>query len=233
MTQLRCIVTFDRETPEEEILRIRKTADVFSCAIERGFFFPAQLSRPPEIESGRITSDGRLTMEVGLTVESFALEWLSVLEGMYEWLRINRGITLRLSYVYADGAPIRIPTERIEHILQKAVRPFSVSVPEFMGMGESFTLLLRFAYGLNENRREELEQGFTVWESLVRGGFPTEDGAPGDSTIGASSGFLVAPTVYRYFVEGMAADMACLDVLFNFFSAGGNRFGLVSAEVED
>jgi len=100
-------------------------------------------------------------------------------------------------------------------------------------MGESFTLLLRFAYGLNENRREELEQGFTVWESLVRGGFPTEDGAPGDSTIGANSGFLVAPTVYRYFVEGMAADMACLDVLFNFFSAGGNRFGLVSAEVED
>lgn len=232
MTELRCIVTFDRETPEEAVLRLREVADHYLSAIERGFFFPAQLSSPPEIMSGKMTSDGLLSMEICFSVESFSLEWLSVLDGMYQWLRSNRGIAVQLSYVYADGVPVRIPAARIEHSLQKSGCPFSVSMPEFIGMGESLTLLVRFAYGLHENAREELEQGLKVWESLVRGGFPTEDGAPGDSAIGASSGFLVAPTVYHYYVEGMAAGMVCFDVLFNFLSAGGNRFGLVSAEVE-
>lgn len=232
MTELRYVLTCDRETPEDELMRLREVADDFSRAIELGFFFPAHLPRPPEIVSGKITSDGRLSMEVGLPTESFSLEWLVILEGMYEWLHINRGIAVQLSSVYADGVPIRIPSACFERSVQKASRPFSLSIPEFMGMGEQFTLLLQFAYGLNEKARMELENGLKVWESLVRGGFPLEGGSLGESTIGATSGFLVAPSVYQYFVEGIAASMVCFDVLFNFFSSGGNRFGLVSLEVE-
>jgi hypothetical protein len=232
MTELRCVLKYGHEMPEDDIRLLHQVADDFSRAIELGFFFPATLARHADMEDGRMTSDGWLSMEVKLLTESFAPGWLAVLEGMYEWLRLNRGLTVSWSHVFEDGVPVRIAGESFEQLVQKAKRPFSVIMPESIGFGEQLTLVIEFANRLNENVRMELELGLKVWESLVRGGLPPEGLARGESTIGATSGFLVAPAVYRYFVEGSAAHVVSLDVLFNFLSAGGNRFGIVSVEVE-
>ncbi len=136
------------------------------------------------------------------------------------------------SHTVADGVPVRIDAVRFEQLVQQAKRPFSVSMPEFIGLGEQFTMLLQFAYPLNETQRNELELGLKVWESLVRGGLHPEGLTKGEATIGATSGFLVAPSLYQYFVEGIAAHMAVFDLLLNFLGAGGNRFGIVSLEIE-
>jgi hypothetical protein len=232
MTELRCVLKYGPEMPEEEIRLLQQVADDFSRAIELGFFFPATQPRHAAVEDGKMTSDGWMSMEISLQSESFSSGWLAVLEGMYEWLRLNRGLTVSWSHVLEDGVPVRIAAESFEQLAQKAKRPFSISMPEFIGFGEQITLLMQFAYPPNEKARDEFELGLKVWASLVLGGLPPEGQAKGGSCIGATSGFFVAPSVYQYFVEGIAAHMVSLDLLFNFLSAGGNRFGIISAEVE-
>lgn len=95
-------------------------------------------------------------------------------------------------------------------------------------------LLVRFVLGTRptEEEREDLLTGFSTWNALVCGGYPSPVDAPGDSGVGGPESRFTSPSVLQHTLDAWRADSACFNPLLNLAHAWRGSHPVLSVEVE-
>lgn len=206
---------------------VQRIADAFGRAFALGFFEPVALEAPilvqPHLPS-------RLEIELRATRCPPGL--LRVLWGMCEWGRQREGVLLEWLGVHYNGQPISIDSVSTPSFGPGRGPSFRLSRPQFVGFGDQLVVLVQFAQPPNDQQMELLQNGFETWKALLFGGLPPEGSRPGESEVGATTGFLIMPATYQWFVEGVAADSGCIDLLINFFERQASRLRVNAIDVE-
>jgi hypothetical protein len=63
--------------------------------------------------------------------------------------------------------------------------------------------------------RKQLLKPFKVWDELVNGGYPPEDGTSHHSAVGPSTTHFMDPCTIEHHLEGIVAHPACFELLIN------------------
>jgi hypothetical protein len=113
------------------------------------------------------------------------------------------------------------------HVLLEGLTPAGL---KSIDLREPFSLWIKLRSPADESRREWLSQGFDLWCDLLAGGLPPHGMTPGQSAVGAASGFLCEPSVFQFSCAGVSADSMAIDFLAEFFRQGWSWADIVSIE---
>lgn len=206
---------------------VRRVADDFARAFELGFFAPATLTAPVAL---RPLGPALIAIEIEAAECPPAV--LRILWGMCQWGRLREGLPLEWLGVRLNGVEVPLASMVLPPIRLNDHRAFRLARPAFVGFGEQMVVLAEFSRPPEEPHVELLEAGLRTWEAMMFGGFPPDGSLPGESAIGATSGHLIMPATYQWFVEGLAADSDCLDLLVKFFEVQSARLALRAVDIE-
>lgn len=205
---------------------VRTRAEHFGRAFALGFFAPATLAAPIAVRplSTRI--------EIDIQATCCPPGVLRILWGMCEWGRLIERLPLEWLGVSQDRVPLQLSATPLPPLGGSGEHTFRLERPAFIGFGEQVVLLAESAKPLDKKQVELLDAGFHTWAALMQGGFPPEGNAPGESGIGATSGHLIMPTTYQWFVESLAADMGGIDLLVKFLDVQAAPLALKTVGIE-
>jgi len=206
---------------------LRSIARDFGRALLLGFFGPGVPAVPVSVQPASST-----LVLVHVHADAFHPAALRILRGMCEWGRLARGLPLQwLGAAGQAGAAIS-SGDAPSALVSAAPMAFSLVRPPFVGFGEQVVVLLNLTAPADDAQIALIEAGFETWTALMQGGLPPEDCMPGESTVGAAQGMRIGSTTYQWFVEGVIAHEACIDLLANFLEAHSFDLRIGSVEIE-
>jgi len=214
-------------TFEQVLAYVQRVTDKFGRAFALGFFDPAVLEVPIIVKP---RPPNRLEIEIRASRCSPGL--LRVLWGMCEWGRKREGVPLEWLGVQYNGQSVILDSASMPSFGLGCEPSFRLSRPRFVSFGDQLVVLVHFTQPPNDEQVELLETGLETWKTLLVGGLPPKGSAPGESAVGATSGYMIAPATYQWFVEGIAADSDCIDLLLKFFEGQISRLGVNAVDVE-
>lgn len=212
----------------DEIIEFLQTrVRAFVRAFDLGFFGASRLPAPIEL-----VDEAPDLVAVWVRMERTDAPWLQVLWGMCEWGRIGQALPLEWIGVRRDGISFDLSVFNLPPVPSHNEERYQLTAPRYFPQGEQIVLLIRLREHLEGALRGFLEKALDTWAMLVLGGFPLTGGSPGESVIGATSGFFVAPTDYQWFVEGVMAHDTCMELLIRFFDTHAAHLSIIAVEFE-
>ena len=206
---------------------VRVVARDFARAMRLGFFGPGVAAVPVVVQLASPT-----LVLVHMHTDAIHPAVLRILRGMCEWGRLARDLPLRWLGPAGQQAGATAIGEAASALAAKPQQAFMLQRPDFVGFGEQLVVVLNLDAPPDEQQSDLLDAGFECWIALMQGGLPPEPYLPGESTVGATQTMRIGSTTCQWFLEGVIAHEACLDLLTHFLVAHADALRIRDVEIE-
>lgn len=202
---------------------VREVARDFARAMLLGFFGPGVAAVPITVQPASPT-----LVLIHVHADAIHPAALRILRGMCEWGRLARDLPLQ----WLGAAGPQAPEETASALAAKPPQAFVLQRPDFVGFGEQLVIVLNLDAPPDDQQSALLDAGFECWIALMQGGLPPDPYLPGESTVGAIQTMRIGSTTCQWFLEGVVAHEACLDLLTHFLVAHADALLIRNVEIE-
>lgn len=195
----------------------------FARAMLLGFFGPGITAVPITVQPASPT-----LVLIHVHADAIHPAALRILRGMCEWGRLARDLPLQ----WLGAAGPQALEETASALAAKPPQAFVLKRPDFVGFGEQLVIVLNLDAPPDDQQSALLDAGFECWIALMQGGLPPDPYLPGESTVGAAQTMRIGSTTCQWFLEGVVAHEACLDLLTHFLVAHADALLIREVEIE-
>jgi len=209
--------------------RFNRLVGSFIGAIGSGLFGPAVLRMGSM--SDVLGDDQRTIVAQPFTVEHLPLGAFRILSGMLFWF--NNQVAPFEWYAVRnvdDGQDLLKTTAAYPAPIHKL--PFAVEQVRQGGVAPAVLIRIIFQQPPAAETREQFLQALKYWDDLLCGGFPVDDGPPGESGVGRSTTHFVSPTILEHSIDALFADSRCFDLILNMAGQWSSKTKIQQIEID-